>query len=59
LDSVKFVNLFDTVSSKYPSRPTGAVSVEWIGPAATDPATPANVLDGVSVAQNNDTWTKT
>lgn len=59
LAATKVVCVFDTVSGKYPTRPAEAVSVEWIGPAATDPAVGANVLDGLSGARDNDTWIQT
>lgn len=38
----------------YPPRPSAATSVEWIGPV--DPAVAGNISDGVSAAQNGDTW---
>jgi hypothetical protein len=57
LTAAKAVVVYNSGTGKYAARPSTAVSVEWVGPA--DPAVAANIADGVSIAQNNDTWVNT
>jgi hypothetical protein len=53
----KGASVYDGSVSKYPARPSGFGSVEWVGPV--DPATAGNVTGGVLVAQDGDTWINT
>lgn len=45
---LKAVNIYNTTTNAYPSRPSGYGSVEWIGP-----------VDPAGAAQDYDTWVST
>lgn len=44
---------YSTISSSYPSRPSGFTSVEWVGPVAPTIGGAGNAVDGY------DTWINT